>query len=542
MNFFDDIVIGQGLAGTALAWNLRWSGRRVLVIDRGDATTASRVAAGLLTPITGKRLVKTWRYDDLFPFALNFYRRVEGELGEQSLTMHCAVRLFAGEEERAEFERRRDSSLREAAFQHHSLVNEEWFAAPNGGFEMPSAGRLDVPRYLDGSRERFARDGGFLRAEIDLACDVELTTNGVALPRHGVRARTAIFCQGFGPANPWFPGIAFMPAKGEILTLRVPGLLENRVVHRGAWLVPVGGGMFRAGATYDRDDLTWTPTRRGREETCARLREFLRLPFTVIGHEAGVRPIVAGGMPAIGVHPSHTQLAYFNGLGSKGSLLAPFFAARLATLLTTGRLPDLDAGPSASAERAPPMRVTDQAHAAVRAVLQAGEVAIDATAGNGRDTVFLAQTVGPTGQVVALDIQPLALDRTAALLRELAIQHVTLACRDHAEMEGVISEERGPVGAVMFNLGHLPGGDKSIVTSPMSTLTALRAALRLLRPGGVLTIVAHPGHPGGASEAEAVRRFLLERPPAPCEVREVRPASERPTAPALFVVRKVPSR
>jgi glycine/D-amino acid oxidase-like deaminating enzyme len=327
----DYVVIGQGLAGTAVAWHLRWKRCRVLVIDRGDEATASRVAAGLVTPITGLRLVKTWRLDECFPAAVAFYRRVEAETGEQFFTVRNAVRLFATDQERNQFERRTDPAYR--ALVHHPSppVNEEWFAAPHGGFEMSSAARLDVPRYLDASRDRFRADGSYLAADIDPARDVEPEAGGVRISKLGVRAKGVVFCQGLaGRGNPWFPGVRFTPAKGEVLTLRIPGLAEERVVYRGVWLVPVGGGVFRAGATYDRDDLTPTPTDRGRAEIVARLREFVRLPFEVIGHAAGVRPVVDGGRPVIGIHPDHPQLAVFNGLGSKGALLAPLLAAELA--------------------------------------------------------------------------------------------------------------------------------------------------------------------------------------------------------------------
>src|SRR5205814_8687623 len=95
MTAFDVIVVGQGLAGTALTWHLRWRGRRVLTLDREDPVTPSRVAAGLLTPITGKRLAPMWQLAELWPAAVAFYRRAEAEVGERFFHENGALRFFA---------------------------------------------------------------------------------------------------------------------------------------------------------------------------------------------------------------------------------------------------------------------------------------------------------------------------------------------------------------------------------------------------------------------------------------------------------------
>jgi hypothetical protein len=177
-------------------------------------------------------------------------------------------------------------------------------------------------------------------------------------------------------------------------------------------------------------------------------------------------------------------------------------------------------------------QLTELAHAAVKSILLLGEIAIDATAGNGHDTRFLLECVGTRGRVFTFDLQPEALTRTANLLA--CAKNLTLFARDHAEMRDAIPHElHGRVGAVMFNLGYLPDSDHSFTTQPASTLQAISAALELLRSGGVLTVLAYPGHPGGAEETEAVAKLLSELPEA-FEVREVgsRDAEEKIPSPA----------
>jgi glycine/D-amino acid oxidase-like deaminating enzyme len=344
MDRFDFAILGQGLAGTTLAWHLRWRGFRVAVIDRGDIVTASRVAAGLVTPITGKRLAKSWRFERFFTAAVEFYRRVEVATGEELFTRRPVVRLFRDERERAIFAGRSTAEFRGLVSPEVPVVDPTWFANRLGGFEMTTAGQLAVPRYLDASREQFRIDGGFRTHEVYPA-DLEFEADAVTLPRLDLSARVVVFCQGFAAAkHPLFRFVPFAPAKGDILTIRAPGLAEHRVLNCGVWLAPVAGDVVRAGSTYDRDNLDCTPTPAGREEICSRLREFVRLPFEVIGHVAAVRPIVDDRKPVLGILPGQPRVGFFNGLGSKGTLLAPYYADHLAAFLAGERPldPDVD--------------------------------------------------------------------------------------------------------------------------------------------------------------------------------------------------------
>jgi len=160
-----------------------------------------------------------------------------------------------------------------------------------------------------------------------------------------------------------------------------------------------------------------------------------------------------------------------------------------------------------------PPRVTERAQALARETLRPGDLALDGTAGKGRDTACLAQAVGPSGHVHAFDIQPAALDATRALcLREGLLDRVTLHLRSHAELAAALpTQHLGRLGVAIFNLGYLPGGDQAVITRPDSTAVALRASHAALRPDGRLICVVYPGHPGGEDEAAVVRAFAEER-------------------------------
>jgi glycine/D-amino acid oxidase-like deaminating enzyme len=334
-------VIGQGLAGTTLAWQFFRRGFRVLVMERETGHSSSRIAAGLITPVTGKRLAKSWRLEEVYPAAVAFYREIESRTSATVLAPHPAFRIFQDAAELAEFGKRAPGMLAGLVRLASSPPNAAWFEAPLGGFEMPTAARLDVSRYLEVSRAFFQQNDCYLHANLEFAHDVQVGNDEIVLPRFNVRSRAVILCRGFDlGSDPWFGGIRFNAAKGEILTLRIPELREERTFHRGIWLAPLGGELFRAGSTYVWDDLQTTPTSAGRAEIEARLRLFLRVPFEVIDHQAAIRPVIDAGYPLLGRHPDHPALAYFNGLGSKGSLLAPFFADQLVSCLLGERQPD----------------------------------------------------------------------------------------------------------------------------------------------------------------------------------------------------------
>jgi predicted methyltransferase len=170
-----------------------------------------------------------------------------------------------------------------------------------------------------------------------------------------------------------------------------------------------------------------------------------------------------------------------------------------------------------------PIRVTERAQKLATEVLRPGDIAVDGTAGKGRDTACLAQAVGPNGHVHAFDIQPEAITSTHNLLEVAGLlDRVSLHLRSHAELTDVLTPAQGgKLGVAIFNLGYLPGGDAAIITQPSSTNQALRAAFDHLRPGGRLICVAYTGHPGGPEESNIVLKFAEEQVAAGLHVEKV---------------------
>tara|TARA_B100001564_G_scaffold201176_1_gene169180 strand:- start:257 stop:823 length:567 start_codon:yes stop_codon:yes gene_type:complete len=185
------------------------------------------------------------------------------------------------------------------------------------------------------------------------------------------------------------------------------------------------------------------------------------------------------------------------------------------------------------------MRLTEKVHHILKNHLQEGDRIIDATAGNGYDTLFLAKQVGRSGKVIAIDIQDCAIRSTREKLESAGlIDRVRLVADDHSvALEKLITNNVGMVAAITFNLGYLPGSDKSIQTRAENTEEALAASIQLLSPGGYLCVTAYRGHSRGAVEAETVETFMRKSQSEGHAVDRHQPESSN-SPPILWVLRR----
>lgn len=330
------LIIGQGLAGSLLADALLRRGQAVHVVA-DDRPTSSGVAAGLFNPVTGRKPQLTWLADALFPFLHRFYPELEDRLGAKFFHPSPLYRPFGSPEER-------DFGLSLTA---QPGLNQFLQPAPDdaayaetvrnefGGLRTLGAGWVDVPALLAAFRREFSRRGVF-REKTCLPGSLKINPNGVEW--EGQPYATALFCEGVhATENPHFNWLPFNPVKGESLALRLDGPVPPGIVNRGVWLIPKADATARVGATYVWKPLNWEPTSEGQEFLLQKLKGWLKTPYEVTGQSAGIRPAVQGRRPLVGLHPEFPQLGIFNGLGSKGVSLAPFFAQQFAEFLVEGK-------------------------------------------------------------------------------------------------------------------------------------------------------------------------------------------------------------
>ncbi len=302
--------------------------------------TSSRIAAGLMTPITGMRLSLAEDYLAHWLGAVAFYREIERRLGVKFLHSRRHVRLFKSEKERLRWEGKADAEdvLR---FIHGRVradlgLDAAVFTNPCGGFEMKHGGYLDTKTYLDASKAAFRSTSSWVQANVQVG-DVIATADGVEWA--GQAFGHAIYCIGWEAArHPWFDWVPFKPARGTILTVRVCTGNERRIVHHGCWMLPVGDGVIKAGSTFDFSFDNPSAVPEGDVKLLAgQLGAALRQPFQIVGQASAVRPAIEAQRVLIGRHPAHSRIGFLNGLGSKGTLHAPHYAGLLADHFTSDR-------------------------------------------------------------------------------------------------------------------------------------------------------------------------------------------------------------
>lgn len=341
MEKVDYIVVGQGIAGSLLAWELWERGYKVCMIDDGCRSRASSVAAGLMNPVTGMRLVKSWKVDKFLPLARGYYRELEERLGVSFFKEREIVRFFRNEIEVRQWEKRRED------VGYEEYIGERFeagawgriFEDSYGSFIIKGGGSLDTKIFLDAMRKSF-EDGGVLNEDGFDYGEVRLEEEGVGYK--GIRAKKIIFCEGYKVVeNPWFRDLKWVPAKGEILTIKIEEILPDKVMNNGKWLMPIGEGSYRVGASYHWENLDSLCTEEGREEVLMGLRGMLcGGNIEVVGHEAGVRPCTKDTRPYVGLHKEYKSLGILNGLGSKGTMMAPYYAREMGEFLVTGKALD----------------------------------------------------------------------------------------------------------------------------------------------------------------------------------------------------------
>ncbi len=332
-NIIDFIIRGQGIAGSLLAWFLMQAGKKVMVVDPAKENTCSRVAAGLIHPVTGRRIVKSWNANLFIPFARHTYTGIEDKLAARFFEDFPVLEVFndAGH--------RNDWAGRSAEPEMKRYISEECGAAlvpegicaEHGGRWVLNGGWLDTKRFLDTIQKYLVSSGSFTRGSLEYE---DVIFKEEHLRWKDIVAKKMIDCTGADALrHPLLNDLPFNPCKGELLQIRAQGLPKNMVIHGPVKIIPLGGLEYLTGATYDFNRIDEITTNEGREKLEHSLQKLINVSYTVSGHFAAIRPSTKDRRPVIGRHKFHKNLFVFNGLGSKGVMMAPWLAKHLTEYL-----------------------------------------------------------------------------------------------------------------------------------------------------------------------------------------------------------------
>ena len=325
----DFIIVGQGLAGTFLSWFLRKRGKTFFLIDERKESSASRVASGIIHPVTGRRIVKTWLADELIPFAEATYREVEIFLGEKFYKPYPVLELISTVKEYNDWLARSEelsSYIESSGVELYEKYLQDFFSK----IVVKKSSRVKTSTLITAYGKFLSAEGLFAEGKFD-PDQLKLIPEGVVYKN--ISADKIIFCEGVDAMqNNFWKHLPFIPSKGEVITFHADMQLTY-ILSRKIHILPEGDNLFRAGSTYAWEYSDEAPTAEGKDEIVAALSSILKIPFEVVEHKAAIRPTVKNRRPFLGLHKSHEQIGIFNGLGTKGCLLAPYFADHLAGFL-----------------------------------------------------------------------------------------------------------------------------------------------------------------------------------------------------------------
>ncbi|MFA6151583.1 MAG: FAD-dependent oxidoreductase [Chitinophagaceae bacterium] len=329
----DILIIGQGIAGTLLSYELMCEGKSVMVIDTPDKHKASLVAAAVINPLIGKNWTIAKDAAMLIPHAVKTYKAL-GEKFEQNFLIEKDLFVFhqnvKQEQTFADQISDGNSYLHDLGMPETDSLKQFFFADDKIGKVNPVY-TVEAASLLRQWTSYIQAENSFETEKFDMA-DLKISTDRIAYK--GISADKIVFCEGAaGRNNPLFPHVNFTTNRGDVLLLSIPELTTNHLYQKGIRLVPRSDGLFWCGSNYTWKYDSLLPDKNWRSETEAQLKNWLKLPFEMTDHLVAERPTTAGQQTLLLQSELHKNVYFFNGLGTRGFSAGPFLANKMAQLL-----------------------------------------------------------------------------------------------------------------------------------------------------------------------------------------------------------------
>jgi hypothetical protein len=320
------IIVGQGLAANVLAHLFHKEKISFKIIGLPNLSNCSAVAAGIWNPIVFKRFTKSWLAHETIPFLNKFYTQCENTLGVKFVTQRNLFKPFVEEQEKKLWLKKSKDELEQFlddTIYQPSHLNLKNCVVLNAYGLVKQAGNIDLSEFLNASAEFFKLQ--IISEEFDYD---KLKIEEDKIIYKNLVSKKIIFCEGYlVKNNPYFNWIPLKPVKGEVFTITTPDLnLTNSVFNKNGFIMDLGNQCYKVGATYQWSNLNETPSPEGKIELEEKLKQLISCNYSITKHEAGIRPSSIDRRPIIGSHPNFKNMFVFNGLGTKGVMLAPYFA------------------------------------------------------------------------------------------------------------------------------------------------------------------------------------------------------------------------
>jgi glycine/D-amino acid oxidase-like deaminating enzyme len=320
------LIAGGGLAGICIAYQLAEKNIPFILLDKGS-NQSSLKAAGLINPIVFRRMLKSWRVDEFLPYSLEFYKKT-GKYTNADFFHDLPMRRgFAHQQETELWETKQKSEeyknylseITEEDKNSNALINSF------GTGVVKETGYVDTKTFLENSYVYFKSLSSYLNTEYQYD-EFDLAN----LTFRGDKFEKIIFCEGYnGIYNPWFNYLPLQPTKGQTIIIKSEEINSNEILNRKCFVLPLGNNKFKVGATYEWNTTDLSITEEGVTILKENLKQLISNEYEVIHQDAGIRPTVKDRRPLIGEHPEFKNTFIFNGLGTKGYLIAPLLSKEL---------------------------------------------------------------------------------------------------------------------------------------------------------------------------------------------------------------------
>jgi glycine/D-amino acid oxidase-like deaminating enzyme len=326
----DFLIIGQGIAGTLLSYELLCTGKSVLVVDNGDIRRSSLVAGAVINPMAGKHWTPSKDANLSIESAINTYRDLELLLNH-SILKKTDLYVFHenGEDKDLFFEKQQHfpEYLSNVTYKERSD-----FYTPFGLGKIQGLWLIDAFCLMEQWKIYLQQKKAYKQQTFD---PTVLLLQEDKVLYGDIESRQIIFCEGaFAIENPFFKNLPFTRNRGEALLLNIPGLSASHIYHRKLRIVPRRDGLFWCGSNYTWNFEDLHPDESWKNDAVTELNSWLKLPFSIEEHIVAQRPTTAGQIPLIGLHPEYNTVGIFNGLGTRGFSSGPYWAKTFADFLT----------------------------------------------------------------------------------------------------------------------------------------------------------------------------------------------------------------
>ncbi|HUR10731.1 MAG TPA: FAD-dependent oxidoreductase [Flavitalea sp.] len=324
----DFIIVGQGICGTFLHWYLSEAGFSCMVIDEDRENTATKTAAGIINPVTGRRIVQTWMIEQLIEFSKRAYGSLGSCLGINLITETTIVDFFPTVQMRMAFLERIEEKAEYLTIGKNDHQYDDWFHAELGFGVIAPAFLVQLNKLLPAYRAFLKLRGELIESNFNNSL-AEYRSSKILY--ENIEAQKIFFCDGIDSAkSPFFRLLPFAPNKGEMLTISCKGIPANCIFKKGLNLVPVEKDIFWVGSSYEWSFENDQPTSSFLKYATDILKKWLKVPFDILDHRASIRPATLERRPFAGFHPINSRIGILNGMGTKGCTLAPYFASQIA--------------------------------------------------------------------------------------------------------------------------------------------------------------------------------------------------------------------